>query len=86
MRKGKLLKQFWFSPSVIEALNFCRKERNFRSNREYIERLILEDQERIKRPPKDPVLEKIESLKEDVKRHIFLRVPAAYNLTSYWAR
>lgn len=64
MRKGKSLKQFWFSTSVIEALNFCRKERNHRSAREYIERLILEDQERIKHPPKDPVLEQIEALKE----------------------
>lgn len=66
MRKGKFLKQFWFSGSVIEALNYCRKERNFRSAREYIERLILEDQERMKHPPKDPVLEQIETLKEDL--------------------
>jgi len=66
MRKGKFLKQFWFLPSVIEALNFCRKERNFRSNREYIERLILEDQERIKNPKTDPVLDQIKALKEDL--------------------
>lgn len=45
--KDKILKQFLFTKEADIALKACIKERSFRTEREYVERLVFEDFERL---------------------------------------
>jgi hypothetical protein len=63
--KDKILKQFLITKEADIALKACIKARSFRTEREYVERLIFEDFERLgKREQSDGhnVSEKIETI------------------------
>lgn len=53
--KDKILKHYWFSKSTDEALKTCKKTSKFRTEREYVEQLILDDFERQQRGQTGPV-------------------------------
>lgn len=46
MKKG-VYKRILLKLEIDAALKVCKKKRNFRSDREYIERLIMDDMERL---------------------------------------
>jgi hypothetical protein len=77
--KDKLLKHYWFSKSTDEALKTCKKMSKFRTEREYVEQLILDDFERQQRGQTGPESAQIVDRLDDIKNllipileHIFI--------------
>lgn len=74
------------SPEADEALKFCKKNRHFRTERECVERLILEEFEREKRGLSSPestqaidLLNLLVSLVKPTLEHTFLTQRLAYH-------
>ena len=77
--RDKILKHYWFSKSTNEALKTCKKTSRFRTEREYVEQLILDDFERQQRgqtgPESSLVIDQLESIKAlliPILEHIFI--------------
>jgi hypothetical protein len=77
--KDKILKHYWFSKSTDEALKTCKKNSKLRTEREYVEQLILDDFERQQRgqtgPESSQVIDHLESIKAlliPILEHIFI--------------
>lgn len=84
--KDKILKHYWFSKSTDEALKTCKKTSKFRTEREYIEQLILDDFERQQRGQATPessqvidLLNLLVSLIKPTLEHTFITQRLAYH-------
>ena len=83
--KDKILKHYWFSKSTDEALKTCKKTSKFRTEREYIEQLILDDFERQQRGQATPessqvidLLNLLVSLIKPTLEHTFITQRLSY--------
>ena len=84
--KSKIMKQFLISKTSDEALKACVKKRDFRTEREFIERLILEEFERQQRGQTGPessqvidLLNLLVSLLKPTLEHTFITQRLAYH-------
>ncbi|MDY0152007.1 MAG: hypothetical protein RBS43_07010 [Candidatus Cloacimonas sp.] len=83
--KDKILKHYWFSKSTDEALKTCKKTSKFRTEREYVEQLILDDFERQQRGQTTPessqvidLLNLLVSLIKPTLEHTFITQRLSY--------
>lgn len=83
--KDKILKHYWFSKSTDEALKTCKKTSKFRTEREYVEQLILDDFERQQRGQTGPessqvidLLNLLVSLIKPTLEHTFITQRLSY--------
>lgn len=77
--KDKIMKQYLMSRDVDEALKVCVKKRSHRTEREFIERLIMEEFERLQRGQTGPEsaqivdrLDYIKALLIPILEHIYI--------------